>query len=72
MALGIIVPSPWKKPRSTPSTATTTRAGANTLRAKILFGVLSILAVKNSAPKYTIRATIVPDTRAKISAPFKI
>mgnify|MGYP001040183491 CR=1 FL=1 len=50
-ALGIIVPSPWKKPRITPKTATITRTGTKTFNAKIQSGVLSSVPVIKSAPK---------------------
>ena len=65
-----MVPSPWKKPLSTPSTATTISAGPSIFNAKTLYGVFKSVPVKNSAPKYTTREAIVPTTSAKIRDPF--
>ena len=70
MALGIIVPSPWKNPRKTPRTATTISAGPKILSANTLYGVFKSVPVKNSAPKNTTSDATIPDTRAKRSAPF--
>jgi len=71
MALGIMVPSPWKNPRKTPNTATTSIVGARTFNAKILRGVFSMF-VKNDAPKKRIKLAVSPVPVAKSRAPFTI
>ena len=44
-----MVLSPWKKPRNTPTIATTNSVGARTLSAIIEYGVFNNVPVKKSA-----------------------
>ena len=67
-----MVPSPWKKPLMTPSTATTKSPGASTLKAKILYGVLRSVVAKKLPPKNSMSATVVPLMVAKSRAHFSI
>ena len=63
-ALGIIVPSPWKNPRITPSTATIKSVGASTRSANTQKGVFNISA-KKSAKKNTASPASAPLRTAK-------
>ena len=56
-AVGIIVPIPWNRPRSTPITERIIRDGARTKSAYTESGVFKIFVIVE-APKNTIKAAI--------------
>ena len=64
-AVGIMVWSPWKKPRNTPRKATIATVGASIFSAMELSGLLRSVVQKKSERKNVRRPKAVPTTAAK-------